>query len=76
MISKKKIHHITELQELQRLAVESACAVQMRDEEGEKVVDAKSYIGMYALDFTHPIIIETDDENYHTLIQNIGETVE
>ncbi len=76
MISKKKIYNITELQELQRLAVESEFDVEMRDESGSKVVDAKSYIGMYALDFTLPILIVSEDENYHKLIANIGENVE
>ncbi len=76
MISKKKIHYITELQELQKLAVESEYEVEMRDEAGEKVVDAKSYIGMYALDFTQPVLIVSEDEQYHKRIATIGDNVQ
>ncbi len=76
MVSKKMIHYITQLQELQRLAVESTYDVIMQDLEGEKVVDAKSYIGMYALDFAKPILIVSDDEQYHKRIADIGENVE
>ncbi len=76
MISKKKIHYITELQEIQRLAVECLQDVELRSIEGDMVVDAKSYIGMYALDFTKPILIVSEDTDYHKKIHDIGENVE
>ncbi|MDL2252951.1 hypothetical protein LJC49_02605 [Ruminococcaceae bacterium OttesenSCG-928-I18] len=76
MTSKKKINYITELQEIQRLAVESPKAVELRSEDGHMIVDAKSYIGMYALDFTRPIHIVSDDAEYHEKIRNIGENID
>ncbi len=76
MTSKKKIHYITELQEIQRLAVACPEAVELRSVEGDMVVDAKSYIGMYALDFAKPILIVSDDAAYHESIREIGENVE
>ena len=76
MISKKKINYITELQEIQRLAVDSPKPVQLCSEDGEMIVDAKSYIGMYALDFTKPIHIVSEDKNYLDEIKNIGENID
>ena len=76
MTSKKKIHYITELQEIQRLAVACPSSVELRSIDGDMVVDAKSYIGMYALDFAKPILIVSDDPAYHEQIHGIGENVE
>ncbi len=76
MTSKKKIHFITELQEIQRLAVACPKEVELRSESGDMTVDAKSYIGMYALDFTKPILILSEDADYHEKIREIGENVD
>lgn len=75
MVTKKKIHYIHELQEIQRLAVESPQDVGLHSPDGSKIVDAKSYIGMYALDFNEPILVVSEDEGFHKKIANIGETV-
>lgn len=75
MIIKKKIYHINELQEIQRLAVESPGPVTMISEDGTMRVDAKSYIGMYALNFSEPIGVESDDADYIDKVDKIGETV-
>lgn len=76
MVTKKKINYIHELQDIQRLAVASSYDVGLHSEDGEMIIDAKSYIGMYALDFTHPILVVSEDTELHKKIQNIGETVE
>ena len=76
MVSKKKINFINELQEIQRLAVESDYDVGLHSEDGSMIVDAKSYIGMYALDFTKPILVVSEDTKYHDRIRDIGENVE
>ena len=76
MISKKKINYINELQEIQRLAVECPCDVGLHSVDSSMIIDAKSYIGMYALDFTQPILIVTEDEAFHDKIKNIGENIE
>lgn len=76
MVSKKKINYIHELQDIQRYAVESPQDVGLHSEDGSMIIDAKSYIGMYALDFTHPILVVSEDEDFHKKIHNIGENVE
>lgn len=76
MVLKKKIHYINELQDIQRLAVESPMDVGLHSLDGEMIIDAKSYIGMYALDFTQPILVVSEDANYMKKIHDIGENVE
>lgn len=76
MVSKKKINYINELQDIQRLAVECPCEVGLHSEDGSMIIDAKSYIGMYALDFNKPILVVSEDEAFHEKIKNIGENVE
>lgn len=76
MVSKKKINYINELQDIQRLAVECPCEVGLHSVDGSMIIDAKSYIGMYALDFTQPILVVSEDVGFHERIKNIGENVE
>lgn len=76
MVSKKKIHYINELQEIQRLAVESLEDVALHSPDSSMIIDAKSYIGMYALDFTQPILVVSEDAEFHKKIKDIGENVE
>lgn len=76
MVSKKKINYINELQEIQRLAVECPSDVGLHSLDGSMIIDAKSYIGMYALDFTQPILVVSEDANFHKKIHDIGENVE
>lgn len=76
MVSKKKINYINELQDIQRLAVECPCEVGLHSEDGSMIIDAKSYIGMYALDFTKPILVVSEDADFHAKIKDIGENVE
>lgn len=76
MVSKKKFNYINELQEIQRLAVESPCDVGLHSIDGNMIIDAKSYIGMYALDFKQPILVVSEDEEFHKQIKGIGENVQ
>ena len=76
MVTKKKINFIHELQEIQRFAVECPCDVGLHSEDGAMIIDAKSYIGMYALDFTKPILVVSEDADFHKKIAAIGETIE
>ena len=73
MITRKKINYIHELQEIQRLAVDCPDDVGLHSLDSSMIIDAKSYIGMYALDFTQPILIVSENINFHCLIANIGE---
>lgn len=76
MVSKKKINYIHELQDIQKCAVESPMDVALHSPDGTKTIDAKSYIGMYALDFSEPILVVSEDETLHKRIKDIGENVE
>ena len=75
MISKKMFRTIQELQEVQKLATQCAQDVGLHSEDGETIIDAKSYIGMYALDFSKPILVVSEDEAFHKLIAEIGENL-
>ena len=76
MISKKKFNYINELQEIQRLAVECDSDVGLHSLDGSMIIDAKSYIGMYALNFKEPILVVSEDEGFHESIKGIGDDVE
>ena len=75
MVTKKKINYIHELQEIQRLAVECPDDVGLHSLDSSMIIDAKSYIGMYALDFTQPILIVSENAGFHHRIASIGEDV-
>ncbi|MGD9559623.1 MAG: hypothetical protein AB7V55_03335, partial [Oscillospiraceae bacterium] len=72
MISKKRIRYINELQDIQRLAVACRDGVGLQSPDGSMVVDAKSYIGMYALNFNEPVYVVSENEEFHRQIRDIG----
>ena len=76
MISKKKFNTIQELQALQRLATSSSADIGLHSEDDQTIVDAKSYIGMYTLDFSKPILVVSEDAFFHAQIKDIGENIE
>ena len=75
MVTKKRIHNIEELQKIQALANRTSEPVGIHNEDSTIIVDAKSFIGLFALDFTKPVLVVTEDMNFHRKITNIGETV-
>ena len=75
MVTKKRIHNIEELQKIQALANRAKEDVGLHSEDSSVIVDAKSFIGLFALDFTKPILVVSEDMNFHRKITNIGETV-
>ena len=76
MVSKKMFHSIDELQKVQLLATQCIDEVGLQSSDGSVSVDAKSFIGMYALDFTQPIWVCCDDPSFHKKIRNIGENID
>ena len=76
MTTKKRIYNITELQKLQALATKCKDDVQITSPDGKIAVDAKSFIGLFALDFTKPVLVVSDNADYHRAIEYIGETLE
>ena len=75
MTTKKRIYNITELQKLQALATKCKQDVTLTSEDGTVVVDAKSFIGLFALDFTKPVLVVTENMDFHKRIMRIGETI-
>ena len=75
MITKKRFHNIEELQKIQALANRTSEPVGIHNEDSTIIVDAKSFIGLFALDFTKPVLVVTEDMNFHRKITNIGETL-
>lgn len=75
MITKKRIYNITELQKLQSLATKCREDVILTSEDGSVTVDAKSFIGLFALDFTKPVLVVSESAEYHQSIARIGETI-
>ncbi|WP_343207827.1 hypothetical protein [Anaerolentibacter hominis] len=75
MITKKLFKTINELQEVQRLATHCPDDVAFHSLDSQIIIDAKSYIGMYALDFSQPVLVVSENENFHKQIDGIGENV-
>lgn len=76
MITKKRFHNIEELQKVQALANRCPDAVGLHSEDGSVIVDAKSFIGLFALDFTKPVLVVSENMELHRRISRIGETVD
>ncbi|WP_283609015.1 hypothetical protein [Faecalispora anaeroviscerum] len=76
MIEKKKFHTIEELQQLQYFATKCPENVGLHSMDGSIIVDAKSYIGIYALNFKEPILVVSESKEFFDIIEGIGETLE
>lgn len=62
MIHETRFNSVQELQELQRLACEVDEDVFIHSKDGSVRVDAKSFIGLFTLDFSQPVHIVTESE--------------
>ncbi|NLJ94554.1 MAG: hypothetical protein GX326_03560 [Clostridiaceae bacterium] len=76
MITKKLFRSIDELQLVQYYATLSPEDVGFHSEDGKIIVDAKSFIGLFGLDFSEPILVVSEDLDFHKKIDSVGETVE
>ena len=76
MVTTKHFHNIEELQKVQYLATQCPEDVGLHSQDGSVIVDAKSFIGLFALDFSKPVIVVSEDLDFHKKIANIGETLE
>ncbi len=76
MISKKLIRSISELQVIQNEAVSCNEDVGIHSLDSKIIVDAKSFIGLFALDFSQPVLVVSESESFHRAIRDIGENVE
>ena len=75
MITKKLFKTINELQEVQRIATHCPDDVAFHSLDSAVVIDAKSYIGLYALDFSQPVMLVSENERFHEQIADIAETI-
>lgn len=76
MVTKKYIRSIEELQKIQVQACRSAEDVGIHSEDGTMIIDAKSFMGIFALDFSKPLLVVSEDLKFHRRIANIGETLD
>jgi len=76
MITKKIIRSISELQTIQNMAVNCNEDVGIHSLDSLTIVDAKSFIGLFALDFSQPVLIVSESQPFHKSIRDIGEDVE
>ena len=76
MITMKRFHNIEELQKLQALATRSRQDVGLHSADGSVIVDAKSFIGLFALDFTKPVLVVSENAEFHKQIARIGDNLE
>ena len=60
MIIPIQFDSVEELQALQRLACEVEDDVFLHSPDGKIMVDAKSFIGLFALDFSKPVDVVTE----------------
>ena len=74
MVTKKRFFNIKELQKVQALANRCPDPVGLHSEDGSVIVDAKSFIGLFALDFTKPVLVVSENMEFHQQIARIGET--
>ena len=58
----KKPTSTAAIQPPQKIACDVPDSVQIHNLEGDKVVDAKSFIGLFTLDFSKEVNIVTDSE--------------
>lgn len=60
MVLEMQFHSIQELADLQRLAAAADRPVYVASPDESIRVDARSFIGLFTLDYTHPVKVVTD----------------
>ena len=60
MVIEKKFNYISEISALQRIASMADQEVYLSNQEETIKVDARSFIGLFALDFSQPLKVITD----------------
>lgn len=76
MITIKRFRNIEELQKLQALALRCKRGVTLQSPDGSILVDCKSFINLFALDFTRPVLVVSDDADFHKKIAYVGHTLD
>ncbi len=69
----KKFSSVAELQKLQRMACSVKEPVFIRSMDDAVEVDAKSFINLFTLDFTHPVKVVSDSEKLCRFVEEMEE---
>lgn len=71
MVKQIKFNSIEEIQKLQRIAVMCDADVGIHSLDGKIIVDAKSFIGLFALDFSQPVNIVSESEDFFKKMKRV-----
>ena len=69
----RKFHSAEELRRLRRMACSVPEEVLLRELEGDALADAKSLIGLFALDYSRPVCIVTDSQDLLSQLDYLDE---
>ena len=69
----RKFRSAEELRCLRRMACSVPEEVLLREVEGEVLADAKSLIGLFALDYSRPVCIVTDSQDLLSQLEYLDE---
>ena len=73
MITVKRFGSIADIQKVQKAACEVDEDVFLHSMDDSVMVDAKSFIGLFALDFTKPIKVVSESPYIHEVVESIPE---
>lgn len=68
MITKINIGCIEDIQKVQYIANKADESVSIASEDGTIIIDAKTFIGLFSLDFRHPVALVSESEKFHKMI--------
>ena len=71
MVIVKTFNSVSELQELQRIACSVTDDVYLHSMDNSIMVDAKSFINLFTLDFSKPVKIVTESDEVGKLFQKL-----
>lgn len=71
MITVKKFNSIQEIQQVQNLACQCPDPVFIHSMDNSVMVDAKSFINLYTLDFSQEVQIVSENEYFHKALEKI-----
>ena len=69
----RKFRSAEEIRLLRRMACSVPEAVMLREVEGDVLADAKSLIGLFALDYSRPVCIITESPELLSQLDNLDE---
>lgn len=70
MVLRRKFNSIKELQQLQEFACKADEEVFLHSLDGSIIVDAKSFIGLFSLDFSQDVNVVTESKWLENKIRN------